>query len=247
MIRIGITPDTAAASAKDAGLGGFRYESPAGYAQAVRRAGAMPLLLPYQVECIEQYLEVCDGLVLAGGDDPNTEPFGDPVHPEARRVHPQRQVFETALLAALDRTAHPVLGICLGMQWMALHHGGRLDQFLPETQPESVAAVHAEGDHEVVLCAGDHRWLPPRGRVRSHHRQAVREAGRLRVCARSDPSSGGLIEAIDLPGDRFYLGIQWHPERTTDSKLGEGLFKALVEAAGDFRQSTSRAPGQRKS
>ena len=62
----------------------------------------------------------------------------------------------------------------------------------------------------------------------SSHHQAVRETGRLRVVAVADD---GVIEAIDDPGRRFYLGVQWHPERTGDVSLGAGVFARLVEAA----------------
>ncbi len=241
-MRIGITCDTAAPHPKDAGLGGHRYESPAAYAQAVVQAGATALLLPFHLDQIDDCLDLCDGFVLAGGDDPDTTAFGEPVHDQAKPVHPKRQAFELALLSKLDATGHPVLGICLGMQWMSLHHGGKLDQYLPETLDPKTASVHAEGEHAVVCCVPAPHPLPPEGAVHSHHRQAVVDAGRLRVCARSDRASGQLIEAVDLPGERFYLGVQWHPERTAQRSLGQGLVQALVEAAKVFRQSTSNLP-----
>jgi putative glutamine amidotransferase len=64
--------------------------------------------------------------------------------------------------------------------------------------------------------------------VTSHHRQAVRDAGSMRVLAHSPD---GVIEAIERPGARFQVGVQWHPERTEDPALGLGLFEALVQAA----------------
>ena len=67
--------------------------------------------------------------MFIGGDDPRTEPFGEPTHPKATPVEPERQAFETALLEELQRRpGAPVLGVCLGMQMMALHAGGKLNQ-----------------------------------------------------------------------------------------------------------------------
>lgn len=229
MARIGITCDTAAIQAKDSAWGGYRYESPASYADAIEAAGGTPLILPFCLERIDDYVQLCDGFVFAGGDDPDTHSFGTEPHRRAKLVHPRRQAFELALLKALDQTQQPALGICLGMQWMALHHGGVLDQHLPDTQAAAVVATHAEGDH-VIERLFDHGVLSADGLVHSHHRQAITDSGRMRVCARSDAQSGGLIEAIDLEGPRFYLGVQWHPERTGQSSLGSGIFDQLVAA-----------------
>src|SRR5690606_30123082 len=167
-----------------------------------------------------------------GGDDPDTEPFGEPTHPAARRIHPDRQRFETALLRALDqRREMPVLGICLGMQMMALAAGGRLNQHMPEDTPTH-ADHYDDRPHSLTrVCNGSVLWeAAPQGAgvVTSWHRQAVRDPGRLRIVARAPD---GVIEAIDDPGRAFYLGVQWHPERTSDPGLGIELFRRLVAAA----------------
>lgn len=214
----------------------YRYEVSPHYATAVVAAGGLAVMLPYEVDRIDDYLELCDGFILSGGDDPDTEPFGEAVHPAAKVEHPLRQQFETALLKALDAKGegdgggggHPVLGICLGMQMMALHHGGRLHQHLPDAPDISSAQAegHAGCDHEIQTTVADHSVLPAAGVVYSHHHQAVANAGAMRVCARS---CDGVIEAIDLAtGERFYLGVQWHPERTAEVSLGQHLFDALV-------------------
>lgn len=199
------------------------------YAQAVERAGATPLILPPIPSLAERLAESCDAFVLTGGDDPRTETFGTPTHPNATPIEPDRQEFETRLLMALEsRPDTPVLAICLGMQLMGLIAGGELDQYLPDSLPTH--ADHLSHNHEVIPVhspplASD---LPEfKGAVHSHHRQALRSSGTLDVIARAHD---GVIEAIMDPRKRLALGVQWHPERTTDQKLGDGLFHALVRA-----------------
>ena len=200
-----------------------KYQVGRSYAAMVMQAGGVPLLLPAVIEAVSEYLAICDGVIFSGGDDPLTTQWGVPMHPEATPLNPQRQAFEVALLEALDRHAHkPALGICLGMQLMGLHHGGMLDQHLPDHLP--TADLHWERRaHQVNGDLGS-------GVVHSHHRQALRDPGRLRVIA---TAPDGVIEAVRCDQRRFYLGVQWHPERTADETLGVGVFRGLIAAAKD--------------
>lgn len=195
------------------------------YADAVWRAGGMPVLLAPVPESVDEVVGRFDGFVFTGGDDPRTEAFGVPSHPGITPVFERRQVFEAALLRRLhaEWPETPVLGICLGMQMMGLVRGGRLNQFMPDTH-----ATHAEHwgrDHPVV--SADEAVMAS-GVVHSKHKQALDDPGPLRVVARS---ADGIIEAVDDPSVPFCLGVQWHPERTGDGALGIGLFERLVGAA----------------
>ena len=208
-----------------------RYQSSIGYSNAIAACGATPILLPDQINHIETYLQLCDGFILSGGGDPDTAPFGEPVHERAVLIDPDRQRFELALLDALDNTSHPVLGVCLGMQLMALRHGGRLHQHLPDAPAPlcRTADRHADAPHPIRCIVDGHPYLPADGTVQSHHHQAVAEPGRMRTIALSDD---GVIEAIDLPDtNRFYLGVQWHPERTEAPALGRHLIAHLITAS----------------
>ncbi|MHC4210783.1 MAG: gamma-glutamyl-gamma-aminobutyrate hydrolase family protein [Planctomycetota bacterium] len=191
------------------------------YGALIREAGGVPVLLPCEAACAAEYVRRCDGVVLSGGDDPVMEHWEVPTHPQAKPIHPQRQAFELALLRALDQGAErPVLGICLGMQLMGLHAGGGLDQYLAGTLP--TAGQHwPRADHEIAGVLGT-------GVVHSHHRQALTDPGSLSVVARA---ADGVIEAVRNEGRPFYLGVQWHPERTGDERLGAGLFRELVAAS----------------
>lgn len=194
------------------------------YAACVERAGAVPLMLPPLTASIPDQLRLCDGFILTGGDDPRMEHFGVPTHPRAKVIHPQRQEYELALLAELEkRSSTPVLGICLGMQLMALHRGGSLNQHLPDTL--ATHALHKQAEHDVYPVSGC--ALVGRGRVWSNHRQAVSDPGRLKVAARSDD---GVIEAVFDPAHRFFVGVQWHPERTSDERMGQRILNDLVSS-----------------
>lgn len=208
------------------------------YAKAIARAGGLPVVLTPAwddpAESARAALSFCDAVVLTGGDDPATERYGEPTHPAAKRVHPDRQAFEEALLDELSRRPEvPVLGICLGMQMMALAAGGSLIQHMPDEVPTH--AEHMDNRAHAVLSKADRSvlWDGPRspdeplGAVTSWHRQAVRSAGRLRTVA---AASDGVIEAIDDPGRPFWLGVQWHPERTDDEALGLGVFRRMIGA-----------------
>jgi putative glutamine amidotransferase len=194
------------------------------YARAVASAGATPVLLGHDTAQIGGLIARLDGFVLTGGDDPAMEAFGVATDPRVRRVHPDRQAFEVGLLAALaaDAPDKPVLGVCLGMQMMALVAGGGLEQYMPDRG--DAAALHWEHEHALVGAGG---WPFGGGPVLSRHKQAVSAAGGMRVVA---TAPDGVIEAIDDPGRRFYLGVQWHPERTADVACGADIFAAFIRA-----------------
>lgn len=223
MPLIGITCDLV-----EAKPGVLRGQAAMAYAEMVVRAGGTPIVLPPIVEQVEAHVALCDGFVLTGGDDPRTEPFGEVTHPAAVLVRPERQEYETQLLCVLaeEHPGKPVLGVCLGMQMMALVAGGRLDQHMPETMGDEAADRHR---HNALHVIAPTSGVLAAGMVTSHHRQAVSDAGVLTIAARAED---GVIEAIHDPARRFYIGVQWHPERTSEPGLGVELFRKLVEAAG---------------
>ena len=213
---IGITADIATDD-----QGRVRHQVRATYVDAVVRAGGLPVILPACDTARAALLDRLDGVVVIGGDDIDVRPFGIPLHPEARVMHPQRQAAEFALLQALDaRPAMPGLGICLGMQLMGVHRGCTLIQHLGDRLPE--ADRHRNDNrHPVTSELGN-------GPVASWHHQALADAGPYEVIGRSDD---GVLEAIRDPARPFYVGVQWHPERTADPGLGDGVFRLLVQAA----------------
>jgi putative glutamine amidotransferase len=114
----------------------------------------------------------------------------------------------------------PVLGICLGMQLMGVHRGCRLIQHLHDEIADGERHRH-DRIHAVESRLGN-------GPVASWHHQALGDAGPFELIGRSDD---GVIEAIRDPGRPFYVGVQWHPERTPDRLMGDGIVQRLVEAS----------------
>jgi putative glutamine amidotransferase len=201
------------------------------YSQEVEAAGGVPLVLPVQDAGPDRASELLDhlaGLILSGGSDLDPASYGAEPTPETTHYTPERDAFELALArAALERDV-PVLGICRGMQLLNVARGGTLQQQVPDPEVH----LHTPGefaDHEVRLEPGS---LAARAvgaellSVRSHHHQGVDRLGDG-VVATGWAEPGGLVEAIELPGTRFGLGVLWHAEE----EPGSTVVTALCEAA----------------
>eukprot|EP00457_Paulinella_chromatophora_P011387 gb/GEZN01011523.1/.p1 GENE.gb/GEZN01011523.1/~~gb/GEZN01011523.1/.p1 ORF type:complete len:280 (+),score=21.82 gb/GEZN01011523.1/:44-841(+) len=212
-----------------------KYDVSADYALSIAKAGGTPLLLPAITEAIPAHLALCDGFVLTGGSDPDMTPFGVPTHPQADVMHPARQAYEVGLLCALreKEPQKPVLGVCLGMQLMGLVAGGKMNQHLADTL--STHAMHKNAGHRVVFSSAS-RFLQcgSEAEVHSNHHQAIEDAGDLTVIGRSDDQ---IIEAICDPSRCWYVGVQWHPERTEQLPVGQHIFEQLVRVATPTRTS----------
>jgi putative glutamine amidotransferase len=198
------------------------------YVHGVTGAGARVVLIP-PAGADAQMIEGLDGLVLTGGADVGPGLYGAQPH-EKTVPRPDRDAAELALLRAALAADLPVLGICRGMQLMAVAAGGKLHQHLPETLGDTrhrPGGSEKLGEHEVRLAAGSrcHAILGGSATVNSFHHQGVAEPGTL--VATGWCVEDGLIEAVEDPGRAFAVGVQWHAELMPDGRL----FEALVEAA----------------
>jgi putative glutamine amidotransferase len=237
-----MTPRIAIATDLGALDGKRRVHLPVAYADAVRAAGGEPVLLPPPGvdEPLPALEQVADALLLPGGDDLDPSDWGKRLHPAATPIDPRRQRADVGLLATAETAGLPVLGICLGMQEMAVRRGGRLVQHLPDEPGEHLdhgGGGRPDAEHEVRIEPGSmlaRLTGTETLQVNSTHHQAVGDAGRgMRAAARA---ADGVIEAIEDPSaGRFFVGVQWHAERMTDRPAHAALFEGLVGAAAAWR------------
>jgi putative glutamine amidotransferase len=204
------------------------------YAQAVLRAGGLPVALPPVggPDDLRQLLRRVDGLLLGGGDDFDTGRLGlgDP-HPAAVLTPHEKQDWDFALARVALEEGTPTLGICYGMQLLGLAEGARILQHLPDDAPE--AGDHTGNRiHPVRVEAGTKLAqlveVEELDVVSRHHQALVEVAGPWRVSA-TDPS--GLVEAIEREAHPFAIGCQWHPELSPEGSPHDRLFRGLVDAA----------------
>ncbi|HEX5016240.1 MAG TPA: gamma-glutamyl-gamma-aminobutyrate hydrolase family protein [Actinomycetes bacterium] len=201
---------------------------PAAYVDQVSAAGGLPVVIPPSTALDPAVIDRLDGLLLAGGADLNPELYGQQPHAETAGWREDRDAGEVALLnSALERDL-PVLGICRGLQVMTVHARGHLEQHLPDVvgHHDHRPSPGVFGLHEVSLVPGTiaHSVLGDSVTVKSYHHQGVADPGSLRIAGRGHDDT---IEAVEIPGRTFALGVLWHPEAGDDPRL----FDALVEAA----------------
>lgn len=197
------------------------------YVTAVHAAGGRALVVPPLPEGADAVVAALDGLILAGGADLDPALYGAEPDPRTTGVRPSRDAGETALLRAAVAADLPVLGICRGMELMVAAAGGRLVQHLADVvgsdRHRGTPGVYSR--HPVTTVAGSRlaALIGPGIEVPSYHHQGVADPGGLTVSAYADD---GTIEAVEVPGARFRIGVLWHPEQDLDGRLFEGLLAA---------------------
>jgi putative glutamine amidotransferase len=205
------------------------------YVESLRKAGAVPVLIPPQPENASEVVESLDGILLAGGDDCDPQLYGQAPHPSLDPMDPRRQENDFALARLARERQIPTLGICLGVQMMNVAAGGDLVQDIDSevnTDIRHASDPENRKRHDVTVTAGT-KLAAILGTasldVNSSHHQAVRRVGDgLRVTAHA---TDGVIEGLEDPGHPFYIGVQWHPEDMTGEGSAASLFEAFVAAA----------------
>ena len=215
------------------------------YVQALKKVGAIPVILPpMSEEDLTAILGKLDGVLMVGGADYPPALYGQKNEPKTVLMDEERWRFDVLLAkTVVDKTKLPFLGICAGSQALNISRGGSLIQDIPTKLPEMKVA-HASKDgwqkgfnkHEVNFAKltklkgiyGIDKLSVPT----SHHQCVDKVGDDLQIAATADD---GMIEAVELKGKRFVVGVQWHPER--DFSANQQLFKNFISAAQEIADS----------
>lgn len=242
---IGIVPDY-----KDGCPNGYSvknyYALRANYVEMINKSGGAAVILTYDYDLIDSYLESLDGLMVVGGYfDIHPKRYGEEkIHPTVK-LNDVHESFEHALGSKAITTKIPFFGICNGMQLINVLHGGKVIQHIPdegkfmdhEQSHNEEFKDYCKGYHDVAIERNSHLFKIVNEEIistNSSHHQAAKTAGEgLKIVARA---SDGVIEAVEKPNHSFCLGVQWHPEFET-SEADKKIFEAFVEAAKEYKNS----------
>jgi putative glutamine amidotransferase len=211
------------------------FSIPTGYVDAVRRAGAVPVILPPGEPEPERLLDAVCALIVSGGGDINPTAYGGQPHETVYSVCEERDAFEFTLTrSALADMRLPMLCICRGLQVLNVVCGGTLHVHLPDRYGEAVPHRLPPRDTSMhaVRIDPDSRLARILGRteaeVRSWHHQAIDKLGAgLRAVAWAED---GVIEAVEHVDHPWCIAVQWHPEMQLDDDAQQNIFRALIGA-----------------
>ncbi len=206
------------------------------YAEAVAAAGGVPLLLTHEIGSVERVLGLIAGLLVTGGDfDVDPALFGASSRHPTVKTKDRRTAFEAAAIREALAREMPVLGICGGQQLLNVVLGGTLVQHIADEVPGALEHEQknprTEPGHTVALAPGTvlHGIVQSAElAVNSAHHQAAKDTGPGVIVNARAPD--GVIEGIEHPGQRFCLGIEWHPEYAI-SAGDPKIFAAFAAAA----------------
>jgi len=212
------------------------------YVEAIRRAGGLPILIPLGLsddELHDLYSRI-DGLLLSGGGDISPAEYGMEPIADLRQVDDDRDRVELALTRLAVADEKPLLGICRGAQTINVALGGNLYRDIATEHPGQNKHDYYPGypyDHPAhpISVAEDTLLARALGNplitVNSLHHQSARDIAPALLPVAFAPD--GVVEAVELPGHRFALGVQWHPEWLPEMPEMRSLFESFVVASSD--------------
>ncbi|OXI93485.1 hypothetical protein CFB41_34245 [Burkholderia sp. AU33803] len=184
-----------------------------------------------------------DGLVVLGGSDVHPGNYGDDtLHPCSYGINPRADDFEIRLVRAAMKRSMPFLGICRGMQILNVALGGSLLQDVGTQSIHNVSANNTQFITHSVRILPDSKlgliYRTDQITVHSAHHQAVHDLGENLIVSAVAPD--GITEAIEIAGDHWGVGVQWHPEYPgADQAQLELLFFALERECSKYRSRIS--------
>ncbi len=188
------------------------------YAKAVEESGGIPFILPYtrDTSVIEETVNALDGIIFSGGTNIDPRKYGETASENCGNIEFERDIFELSLCKTATEKDKPILGICRGCQLITVAAEGTLCQHIDSHDQSADKHV---ASHTVSILK-DTPLYEILGAdltdVNSFHHQVVKTTGSLKVAAKSD---NDVIEAVYMPGKKFHIGIQWHPERMYSTNI----------------------------
>ncbi len=212
-----------------------------GYYKSIWRAGGVPVIIPpiADTDVLINTLEHIDGLLLTGGADFNPLYAGEEPSPRLGGINAERDLPELLIAQLAYNRQIPMLGICRGIQTLAMALGGKVQQDISDVAQirHSQDADRSEPTHSVTVEPDStlfNIYNKEKLFVNSFHHQAVSDSGeRFRVTARS---ADGIIEAIESREYKSIIGVQWHPE-CMSAEDGAPIFTWFVQQAADYRRT----------
>ena len=213
------------------------YEIPQAYLDAILTPGGLPNLLPTSlpIAALPELVNRFDGFVFSGGGDVDPALYGGHLDATVHSIDPERDDFERALIPLVLEADKPLLAICRGAQILNVALGGSLYEDIPSALPEALRhdwypdiprdylahTVEIEPGSRLAEILGTRKL-----HTNSLHHQAIRQpAPGLEVVARAEDD---VIEAVELPGKRFAIGVQWDPECLPEEPAMQKLFKGFI-------------------
>ncbi len=241
---IGIIPDYKEGCPNGYSKGDY-YALRSNYVEMINKAGGAAVVLPYDYDLIDDYLDSLDGIMVVGGYfDINPKRYGEEIHPTVK-LNDIRENFEYELGKKALKKEVPFLGICNGMQLINVLHGGSAIQHIPDEGENFMdhEQSHIEGFdsydiayHDVEIEKNSKLFeivKEEKVKTNSSHHQAARTAGKgLEIVARA---SDGIVEALENKNHPFCIGVQWHPEFDV-TNADKRIFEAFIKAAEKYKE-----------
>jgi len=233
-VKIGITAHLEMAGTGDDAHLHYVVSSP--YVKAVRKAGALPVLLPVvEPDDAAALLDMVDALVITGGCDVDPASYGQPPDPLLGPTDPQRDEADLAITRAAVLSNVPTLATCRGIQVLNVAMGGTLVQHIDEHMRvdlynQDVHGVEIDAHSRLATILGTEAIG-----VNSMHHQVIERLGPgVRAVAHNHD---GHVEAIEIDDAPAVLGVQWHPEMMRHRSDHLALFEDLVRQVNDRRRA----------